>query len=117
MAEKKTLEKRPDYHKQQSAIEAKVAQAKEEKNRVNIILREKAQKLIDEKIKYNRFKLRKFKSAFKLYSESTRSFGIADREINERIIDLLNQIRDFDGMNQVVQVVSQFSPIPDGKEN
>ncbi|KAK8834330.1 hypothetical protein M9Y10_032775 [Tritrichomonas musculus] len=80
------------YQKNQAKLEANLAAAKKEKSDFLRRIKRKCQQLIDEKNKYNKFKIRRFRSGWTRYSNALKVASEAEIDVYGRIRDYLSQL-------------------------
>lgn len=80
------------YTKNQVKLEANLAAAKKDKSDFLRRIKRKCQQLIDEKNKYNKFKIRRFRSGWTRYSNALKAASEAEIEVYGRIRDYLSQL-------------------------
>lgn len=80
------------YAKNQAKLEANLAAAKKDKSDFLRRIKRKCQQLIDEKNKYNKFKIRRFRSGWTRYSNALKAASEAEIDVYGRIRDYLSQL-------------------------
>ena len=80
------------YAKNQVKLEANLAAAKKEKSDFLRRIKRKCQQLIDEKNKYNKFKIRRFRSGWTRYANALKVASEAEIDVYGRIRDYLSQL-------------------------
>ena len=92
LVDEKIQKRKVDYYRVQVNVETAILNAKKEKNKACEFYRDKIQNLIDVKLKYNAFKVRRIKSAFKFYSDGLIKFTETQKEIYRQILEVLDEL-------------------------
>ena len=111
MATEIAEQKKPTYEKVRFKVEEKVASAKTAKKLALMSLKEKLAKVIEEKEKYNKFKVRRLQHAWTTFANDHARLYAKEQNVMERIVQFLNNGELPTGI--VAEAVALAAAVPD----